>query len=157
MARARKPRRDKRKPVHSEIVVLRRKLSKMKSARGYRVEKSSTSTPAPETAADVIQVAPPLRGVKGTRGSMREIFETVIRERKLTIKKAVLRGVKSGPRDADRYLRLMADYVDTKPAQTISHQFDLDEVAAAKSTLTSKIDDFLKTALLVAGTKKEES
>src|SRR5690606_20635302 len=50
------------------------------------------------------------------RASIRTVLEEVAQNEGETIRSAIMRGLTGGARNADRYIRLIAEYVDGKPA-----------------------------------------
>jgi hypothetical protein len=85
------------------------------------------------------------------RASIKAVIEEVVSERQLSIRDALVNGIESGPRNADRYLRLCADYTDGKPDATLNLRtnFKEDELAAAQRTLAKKMDTLFARAALV--------
>ena len=57
---------------------------------------------------------------RNVKASVRQILEDVAREKVADVRTAIEVGIRSGPRHSDRYLRLMAEYVDGKPDTTIN-------------------------------------
>lgn len=83
-------------------------------------------------------------GQRKIRASVKSIIVEVVEKQKSTVRGAIVRGLKSGPRDAHHYLKLAAEYTDGKPDQKLSVQFDEDELATAKESLHKKLDTLLK-------------
>lgn len=88
-------------------------------------------------------------GERAAKASVRTLIEEVVRDNPKTIRNALLRGLRSGPRHADRYLKLSAEYMDGKPVDTINvnSQYKQDELESAKKTLGQKLDKIFKTIL----------
>lgn len=79
---------------------------------------------------------------RNVKASMRQLFEDVVTRNKGTLRTALMRGVTSGPRHADRYLKLITEYVDGKPVDTLNlnTQFDKESLDAASSMLGKKME-----------------
>lgn len=75
------------------------------------------------------------------RASVKAVIEEVVSERQPTIRAALIDGVTAGPRHADRYLRLMAEYTDGKPDanMNIRTSFKEDEIESASRSLERKM------------------
>jgi hypothetical protein len=88
-------------------------------------------------------------GERAVKASVRTLIEEVVRDNSKTIRSALLRGLRSGPRHADRYLKLSAEYMDGKPVDTINvnSQYKQDELESAKRTLGKKLDRIFNTIL----------
>ena len=88
-------------------------------------------------------------GERAVKASVRTLIEEVVRDNPKTIRNALLRGLRSGPRHADRYLKLSAEYMDGKPVDTINvnSQYKQDELETAKRTLGKKLDKIFHTIL----------
>jgi hypothetical protein len=88
-------------------------------------------------------------GERRVKASVRDLIEEVVRDNPKTIRDALKRGLRSGPRHADRYLKLAAEYMDGKPVDTINvnSQYKQDELESAKQTLGKKLDRIFKTIL----------
>lgn len=85
----------------------------------------------------------------GIRASVKAILEDVVSKRKKTVRSAIVGGLTSGPRHADRYLRLAADYLDGKPTDNINlnARFNQDELSSARELLGKKLDGVLTVLL----------
>lgn len=83
------------------------------------------------------------------KASIKAIAEEVASNEGTTVRKAIIDGIKGGPRFAHNYLRFVAEYVDGKPADTLNvgHSFNEDELAQAKDRLDRKMTA-LATAIL---------
>jgi len=79
------------------------------------------------------------------RASVKAILEDVVTKRKATIRNAIVDGLNGGPRHADRYLRLAAEYTDGKPSDTLNlnARWNQDELATAREGLGKKLDGIL--------------
>ena len=88
-------------------------------------------------------------GARAVKVSVRSLIEEVVRDNNKTIRSAILRGIRSGPRHSDRYLKLAAEYLDGKPVDTINvnSQYKQDELETAKRSLGQKLDKIFKTIL----------
>lgn len=90
-------------------------------------------------------------GSRSIKASVKAIIEEVVGDAtgRTTIAKALLDGLKGGPRNADRYLRLCAEYIDGKPVDTmnLNAQVTMDEVTTAKGRLEGKMNTLLKAVL----------
>jgi hypothetical protein len=85
----------------------------------------------------------------GIRGSIKAILERVVTQQGSTIEKAFVDGLRSGPRHADRYLKLGAEYVDGKPTDNVNlnARFNQDELGEARAMLGKKLDGILTILL----------
>lgn len=83
-----------------------------------------------------------VKGMRTAKASVQTLIEEVVRDNPRTIRDAIKRGLRSGPRHADRYLKLAAEYLDGKPVDTINvnSQYKQDELEGAKRTLGKKLD-----------------
>lgn len=91
----------------------------------------------------------------GVKASVRAILEEVVRHRKKTVRDAIVEGIQSGPRHADRYLRLAAEYVDGKPTDNVNlnARFNQDELGSAREMLGKKLTGMLAIILERDGEK----
>jgi elongation factor P hydroxylase len=83
-------------------------------------------------------------GQRKIRASIKAIIEDVVANEEKTVRKALVDGIKGGPRNAHHYLKMAAEYTDGKPGDNLRVQFDVDELAEAKKTLHEKLDILLK-------------
>lgn len=92
------------------------------------------------------------------KASIKAIAEEVAASESLTVRKAIMEGLKGGPRFAHNYLRFVAEYVDGRPAETLNlgHNFNEDELAQAKDRLDRKMAD-LAAAILTRRKATESS
>jgi hypothetical protein len=88
-------------------------------------------------------------GGRTVRASVKSLIEEVVDGNAKSIRDALKRGIRSGSRHADRYLRLCAEYTDGKPVDTINlnSQYRPDELASAKASLSRKLDKMLAMIL----------
>lgn len=88
-------------------------------------------------------------GERKLKASVRDLIEEVVRDNPRTIRDAIKRGLRSGPRHADRYLKLAAEYMDGKPVDTINinSQYKQDELESAKRSLGQQLNKIFKTIL----------
>ncbi len=86
---------------------------------------------------------------RAQRASVKALLEELVLDHPTEIRKAVLEGItKGGPRNADRYVRLLTEYTDGKPADTLNiNPFKQDEIEAAHRTLDKKIEGVLAAIL----------
>ena len=86
---------------------------------------------------------------RSIRASVKAILERVVKEKSTTVERAIIDGIDSGPRHADRYLRLAAEYVDGKPVDTVHlhAQFNQTELNSARQHLGAKLSSMLATLL----------
>jgi len=91
-----------------------------------------------------------VKGMRTAKASVATLIEEVVRSNPMTIRDALKRGLRAGPRHADRYLKLAAEYLDGKPVDTINvnSQYKQDELESAKRTLGKKLDKLF--AIIVA-------
>lgn len=96
------------------------------------------------------------KGTKGiaprsgvTKASVKDIIEDVVRNNRASVRDAILRGIRSGPRHSDRYLKIAAEYLDGKPVDTINinSQYKQDELESAKRSLGQQLNRLFKTIL----------
>lgn len=92
---------------------------------------------------------------RSIRASVKAILERVVKTKGTTVERAIIDGIDSGPRHADRYLRLAAEYVDGKPVDTVHlhAQFNQTELNSARQHLGAKLSSMLAT-LLARDTEK---
>jgi len=83
------------------------------------------------------------------KASIRTILEEVAATEGATVRRAVMAGLAGGARNADRYIRLVAEYVDGKPADTLNlnNSVTEDELAGARARLDRKVAGLVKTIL----------
>lgn len=83
------------------------------------------------------------------KASIRTVLEEVAQHEGHTVRKAIIGGLQGGPRNADRYIRLIAEYVDGKPVDTLNlnQKFTDEELASAKSRLDRKVASLVKTII----------
>jgi hypothetical protein len=93
---------------------------------------------------------------RSVKASVRTIIEEVALNETKTIRSAIVDGLKSGARNADRYLRIVAEYTDGKPVDTINlnAHYKEDDLTQAKRKLDAKIQR-LVTAVLAKRAKNE--
>lgn len=93
---------------------------------------------------------------QGVRASVKAILEDVVLRKKKTVRTAIVDGIRSGPRHADRYLRLAAEYVDGKPTDNVNlnARFNQDELGSARELLGRKLDNIL--GVLIRKEKEEQ-
>lgn len=81
---------------------------------------------------------------RSQRASVKALIEELVSEHPKEIRQAILDGIKGGPRNADRYVRLVTEYTDGKPADTLNiNPWRQDEVEAAHRTLEKKFEGVL--------------
>jgi hypothetical protein len=85
------------------------------------------------------------------KASVKAVIEEVVSERSPSIKAAIIDGLESGPRNADRYLRMCAEYTDGKPDATLNlrTQFKEDELSIAQRDLARKFETLFARATRV--------
>lgn len=83
------------------------------------------------------------------QASVKAVIEEVVTEKRMSIKDAIVDGIESGPRDAERYLRLCAEYTDGKPNVNmhLTTSFKEDEINAANRSLARKMDRLFERAV----------
>lgn len=83
------------------------------------------------------------------RASVKALVEEVVAERALTIKHAIIRGLRAEPRDSHHFIEFVTHYTDGKPGDTLTlkGKFTDDELAAAEKRLKRKFESMLKVAL----------
>ena len=87
-------------------------------------------------------------GQRAFKASIVAIMQEVAEQEGKTIRSAFMSGIKGGPRHADRYLKLMAEYMDGKPQDTLSiTRFDDDELSTAEQRTDAQIARLMKSIL----------
>ena len=78
---------------------------------------------------------------KNIRASVKAICQQVATKNHDTIEQALLNGIKASPAHADRYIKLVAEYVDGRPVDTMHLNATLvqEEISSAKDRLTKSI------------------
>lgn len=86
---------------------------------------------------------------RNVKASVRQILEDVAREKVRDVRTAIEVGIRSGPRHSDRYLRLMAEYVDGKPDTTINlnNNFKAETVEESARMLQKQMTKLVTKAL----------
>lgn len=81
--------------------------------------------------------------------TMREICEKIISSENTTLRSALMRGVRSHPRFAFNYIRLLAEYNEGKPKETLDLNATFNEqvMEQAANGMRKKMDLLLKTVL----------
>jgi hypothetical protein len=83
------------------------------------------------------------------KASLRAVMEEVAASETKTVRGALMTGLRGGPRDAHHYVKLMAEYVDGKPMDTLAIQrFDENELTQAHARLDRKIELLVKAIQL---------
>lgn len=113
-----------------------------KGRRVFRLRKGSAAVGRPKGKKD--------RVPKSVRASVAAILTRVVKEKHKTVESAIVDGISSGPRHADRYLRLAAEYVDGKPVDTVhlNASFNQTELKTAREQLGAKLSTMLATLLV---------
>lgn len=93
-------------------------------------------------------------GSRSVKASIKAVIEEVTLNEGTTIRKALMDGIRGGARNADRYLKLMAEYTDGKPKDTLDLNVRDDELATAKQRLDRKMDTLLKAVLAKRATQQ---
>lgn len=87
-------------------------------------------------------------GQRVFKASIVSIMQEIAETEGLTIHKALMQGIKGGPRHADRYLKLMSEYLDGKPTDNLNiRRFDDDELATAEQRTDQMIARVMKQIL----------
>ena len=94
---------------------------------------------------------------KSVRASVKAICQHVATTKTMTIKRALVNGVNSSPAHADRYIKLIAEYVDGRPVDTmhLNAVLSQEEVSGAKHRL-SKSMETLASAILARRKRSKE-
>lgn len=79
-------------------------------------------------------------GQRKVKASIRAIIRDIVENEPLTVRSAIRRGINASPRDAHHYIKIAAEYLDGKPDQNLNLQFNEDELATAKDSLSRKLD-----------------
>jgi hypothetical protein len=81
---------------------------------------------------------------RAQRASVKALIEELVLDHPTEIRKAIVDGIKGGARHADRYVRLVTEYTDGKPVDTLNiNPWRQDEVEAAHRTLEKKFEGVL--------------
>lgn len=56
---------------------------------------------------------------RGVKASFKQLAQEILETRSLTLRNAIMRGIRGSSRDADRYLRLIAEYNEGKPESSV--------------------------------------
>ena len=93
------------------------------------------------------------------KASVKAIIEEIVSDPtgRMTIERAIRRGINASPRDAKAWVEMAANYMDGKPVDSLNlkAQVTMDEVSTAKLRLESKMNTLLNAVL--AKRKKEEA
>lgn len=83
------------------------------------------------------------------KASIRTILTEVAETEGHTVRRAVMEGLKGGPRNADRYVRLIAEYVDGKPTDNVKLDASIkdDAVQTSKARIDAKVATMVKNIL----------
>jgi len=86
---------------------------------------------------------------QSVKASVKAVLEEVAETEGLTIRRAVMEGLRGGPRNADRYIRMVAEYVDGKPKDTIDLNAKIKDEAAAgsKNRINAKVATMVRNIL----------
>ena len=86
---------------------------------------------------------------KNIRASVKAICQQVALKNRDTIERALLNGISASPAHADRYVRLVAEYVDGRPVDTMHLNATLvqEEISSAKNRLTKSISTLATAAI----------
>jgi hypothetical protein len=81
--------------------------------------------------------------------TIKQIVGDIIKEESLTLRRAFVNGVRSGPHTAHQYLKLIAEYNEGKPKEqlTIDAQFNETQMESAARGMRKKMDLLLSTVL----------
>lgn len=94
---------------------------------------------------------------RGVKASLKQLLEEIAENEQATLRNAVMRGLqRGGPKHADRYLRLVAEYVDGKPADTLNLNagFKQETLEQSADILAKKMERMV-TAVLAKRAKTE--
>lgn len=87
-------------------------------------------------------------GQRAAKASIVAIMEEIAETEGRTIRQALMGGIKGGARHADRYLKLMSEYLDGKPSDNLNiNRFDDDELATATARTDQMISRVMKQIL----------
>lgn len=83
------------------------------------------------------------------KASVKAVLEEVAETEGRTIRQAVMEGLRGGPRNADRYIRMVAEYVDGKPKDTIDLNAKITDDAAntSKNRINAKVATMVRNIL----------
>lgn len=79
---------------------------------------------------------------RSVKASMKQLFEEVAQTEQATLRSALMRGIRrGGAKHSDRYIRLVAEYVDGKPVDTLNlnSQFKSETLEAAADQLKKQM------------------
>jgi hypothetical protein len=77
------------------------------------------------------------------QGSIKAIMQEIVETEPLTVRQAIRRGFKAGPKFSHHFIKLAVGYTDGTPTSHLDVKFNEDEVKTAKDTLSKKLDGFL--------------
>lgn len=83
------------------------------------------------------------------KASVKTVLMEVADTEGLTIRRAVMEGLRGGPRNADRYIRMIAEYVDGKPGETIDLNARIKDetIANSKTRINAKVATMVRNIL----------
>lgn len=88
-----------------------------------------------------------VQGQRRIRSSVKAIIADVVANHRLTVRGAIMRGLKASPQFSHHFVKLAAEYTDGKPGDKLDVTFHEDELATAKASLHQKLDTILTTLL----------
>lgn len=92
------------------------------------------------------------------KASIKTVLQEVAETEGLTIRRAIMDGLKGGPRNADRYIRMIAEYVDGKPKEEIDLNAKIKDetLAQSKNRINAKVATMVRNILKKNEREKEE-
>lgn len=86
---------------------------------------------------------------RGVKASIKAVLAEVAENEGMTIRKAVMEGLRGGPRNADRYIRMIAEYVDGKPKDEIDLNAKIQDetIAQSKNRINAKVATMVRNIL----------
>ena len=83
------------------------------------------------------------------KASIKTVLEDVAATEGLTIRRAIMDGLRGGPRNADRYVRMIAEYVDGKPGETIDLNARIKDetIAQSRNRINAKVATMVRNIL----------
>lgn len=92
------------------------------------------------------------------KASIKTVLEEVAQNEGLTIRRAIMDGLKGGPRNADRYIRMIAEYVDGKPKEEIDLNAKIQDetLAQSKNRINAKVATMVRNILKKNEREKEQ-
>jgi hypothetical protein len=93
------------------------------------------------------------RKPRNLKASVKTLIEDVVANQQPTLRRALMNGLRSSPRFADKYLRICAEYTDGTPEQSLKLSgFNPEELENVGASLAKKMDVLVAAVLTRKGT-----